>query len=213
MRWDRVCALGLAAMVIAVALLGSVGVLPTETASASSRTPGGHVAPSVSPGAPASPLDTVSLSQQVVPAQKPRKAPVAPLPSASGTGTRVVFSTSEQRVWLVDRLAGRDVVRRTYAVSGSLTDNLRPGAYTVYSTSRHALGIDDSGTMEYFVRFAHGPHAAIGFHTIPVKDGRAVQSTDQLGRPSSHGCIRQARADAKAMWAFAHVGTTVVVTA
>ena len=63
------------------------------------------------------------------------------------------------------------------------------------------------------VRFAHGPNAAIGFHDIPVLDGAKVQTRDQLGTPQSHGCIRQLRADAKALWDFAPVGTTVVVVA
>ena len=132
------------------------------------------------------------------------------LPARSGGGKRVVFDISDQRVWLV----GKDNrVRRTYLVSGSVTDNLKPGRYEVYSTSRHAVGIDDSGTMQYMVRFAHGQRAAIGFHDIPVDDGRRLQTRAQLGTPQSHGCIRQWRPDAKALWYFAIVGTKVVVTA
>ncbi|MGZ4446323.1 MAG: L,D-transpeptidase, partial [Nocardioides sp.] len=76
-----------------------------------------------------------------------------------------------------------------------------------------AWGIDDSGTMRYFVRFAHGQNAAIGFHDIPVDDGHLVQTRAQLGTPQSHGCVRQARPDAIALWHFAPLGTTVVVTA
>jgi len=121
-----------------------------------------------------------------------------------------VFSESEQRVWLVD---GSDRVTRSYLVSGSVTDNLHPGTYQVFSKSRHAVGIDDSGTMEYFVRFTRGENAAIGFHSIPAKDGQLLQTRAQLGTPQSHGCIRQALPDAKRLWAFAPVGTKVVVTA
>ena len=133
------------------------------------------------------------------------------LPADSGTGRRIVFSESEQRVWLVD---GSARVTRSYLVSGSATDNLDPGTFTVFSRSRHAVGIDDSGTMEYFVRFAHGDAGgAIGFHTIPVDDGAPVQTTAQLGTPLSHGCVRQRTADAIALWDFAPIGTTVVVTA
>jgi lipoprotein-anchoring transpeptidase ErfK/SrfK len=39
-----------------------------------------------------------------------------------------------------------------------------------------------------------------------------VQTVSELGTPLSHGCIRQRRADAKLLWAFAPLGTTVVVT-
>ena len=106
-----------------------------------------------------------------------------------------------------------DEVRRTYLVSGSLTDNLDPGTYAVYSRSRHAVGINDSGVMEYFTRFTRGVNAAIGFHNIPTKNGRPVQTEEQLGTPQSHGCIRQATPDAKRLWAFAPIDTKVVVTA
>jgi lipoprotein-anchoring transpeptidase ErfK/SrfK len=135
----------------------------------------------------------------------------ASLPPASGVGRRVVFSEGRQRVWLVGA-DGR--VRATYLVSGSIYENLEPGTYAVWSRSRHATGIDDSGTMEYFVRFARGDTgAAIGFHDIPVDDGRPVQTPAQLGSAQSHGCIRQHPRDARRLWAFAPTGTKVVVTA
>jgi hypothetical protein len=134
-----------------------------------------------------------------------------PVPEDSGTGRRIVFDMARQRVWLVGQRAGQDVVRRSYRVSGSVTDNLQPGTYSVYSRSARAWGIDDSGSMRYMVRFAHGDHAAIGFHDIPVLDGRYVQSREQLGTPQSHGCIRQWRPDARALWDFAPVRTRVVV--
>ena len=113
-------------------------------------------------------------------------------------------------MWLV---SGGHRVERTYLVSGSVYDNLDPGTYAVYSKSGAGVGIDDSGTMKYFVRFTQGDNAAIGFHDIPVNDGKRVQSVAQLGTPQSHGCIRQKRADAIALWDFAPIGTTVVVTA
>ncbi len=133
------------------------------------------------------------------------------LPAGSGEGLRVVFSQSRQRVWLVD---DADQVQRTYPVSGSIYDNLEPGTFEVYSRSEDAVGIDDSGTMKYFVRFTTGDQgAAIGFHDIPIDEGQRVQTVADLGTPQSHGCIRQAREDAIALWDFAPVGTTVVVTA
>ena len=91
------------------------------------------------------------------------------MPADSGEGKRIVFDQSDQRVWLVD---DDESVARTYLVSGSLYDNLDPGTYAVYSRSEHAVGIDDSGTMNYFVRFTQGDAgSAIGFHDIPVDDG------------------------------------------
>lgn len=174
----------------------------------------------------AAPPTTVALQESVVATAdtpRPRPAPGTPvrlsdrvvirastaLPPRSGEGRRVVFSESRQRVWLV---AARDRVVRTYLVSGSAEDNLHPGTYEVYSRSEHAVGIDDSGTMRWFVRFTRGERAAIGFHSIPVDDGRPVQTVAQLGTPLSHGCIRQRMGDARALWDFAPLGTTVVVT-
>ena len=55
---------------------------------------------------------------------EPVESPSYPVPAKSGKGKRVVFSESQQRVWLV-REDG--TVQRTYLVSGSLTDNLDPG--------------------------------------------------------------------------------------
>jgi hypothetical protein len=130
-------------------------------------------------------------------------------PPGSGLGERVVFDEATQHVWLVD---SSGAVRRDYPVSGSLTDNLQPGSYAVYSRSRHATSFDLTSTMEYMVRFAQGNSAAIGFHSIPVDaQGRRLQTLNELGTPQSHGCIRQRRLDAMALWRFADVGTTVVV--
>ena len=137
--------------------------------------------------------------------------PNPPVPDDSGEGRRIVFDQSDQRVWLVD---DDEDVERTYLVSGSLYDNLEPGTYSVYSRSEQAWGIDDSGTMQYFVRFTEGPNgAAIGFHDIPIDDGELVQTVDELGTPQSHGCVRQEREDAIALWEFAPIGTEVDVTA
>jgi len=132
-------------------------------------------------------------------------------PRRSGQGRRVVFDMGDQRVWLV---RDNGTVARTYLVSGSRHDNLSPGRYEVYSTSRHATSYTYAETMEYMVRFTRGENAAIGFHDIPVDpQGEAVQTAAQLGRPLSSGCIRQHPRDAKALWRFAPVGTRVVVTA
>jgi L,D-transpeptidase catalytic domain len=210
-RWNRLGAAGGALFVTLVAVLGGIGILPVE--------PGPAVAASLPRQSNAQPdpkTDSLSLADSTPTADTRRdqatsKVSVPSLPADSGSGRRIVFAMADQRVWLVGE--EDDDVERTYLVSGSLTDNLHPGTYSVYSKSEEAVGIDDSGTMKYMVRFAHGPNAAIGFHDIPVLDGAKVQTVDQLGTPQSHGCIRQLRADAKALWDFAPVGTTVVVVA
>lgn len=218
-RYKRLGAAGVALAVTLVAVLGGMGVLPAEQSSAvaSSATPRrSNVQPD-----PKADTDVAGDPQpgETVPSAGARgdqvtgKGLTPTLPANSGNGRRIVFAMGDQRVWLVDDQDGRDVVRRTYLVSGSVTDNLKPGTYSVYSKSVDAVGIDDSGTMKYMVRFAHGPNAAIGFHDIPVLRGVKLQTRGQLGTPQSHGCIRQWRPDARALWSFAPVGTEVDVVA
>jgi hypothetical protein len=208
-RYGRIAALTGSLAVTVLAVLGGAGVLPSgSTAPASAATSRGAISPASS--SLRSQIPQSERSDRVTPSSTSAAAAAdETLPPRSGEGRRVVFSEGRQRVWLVNRAAQ---VVRTYLVSGSVYDNLDPGTYEVFSRSGQAWGIDDSGTMKYFVRFAHGDNAAIGFHDIPVEDGHWVQGVDELGTPQSHGCIRQRRADAKALWRFAPLGTTVVVT-
>jgi hypothetical protein len=201
-RYRRIGAAATSFLVTLIAVLGAVGLIPVTSAAQQPAPSGDGDTPSAdvgeSGGHPAIQLSGTETSS-------------TELPASSGHGRRIVFDMDSQRVWLVGQHHGQDVVRRTYRVSGSLTDNLKAGTYHVYSKSMHAVGIDDSGTMRYMVRFAHGPNAAIGFHDIPVLNGHLEQTRDDLGSPESHGCIRQWRPDARALWRFAPVGTTVIV--
>ena len=212
-RYPRLGAALLSVSVTLVALLGGIGLLPVHRSQAAVdevRLTGLQTHPS------SSARQTSRTPSRPKPSSTPGSTPgsgtsvQSSLPAHSGEGRRVVFSIAGQRVWLVDRT---DHVLSTYLVSGSLTDNVRPGTYAVYSRSRWAVGVDDSGVMQYFVRFAHGENAAIGFHSIPTHRGRPLQSRAQLGTPQSHGCIRQAMPQARRMWRFARTGTRVVVTA
>ena len=222
-RYGRMAAAGASALITLVAVLGGSGVLPSAKATAESRQEvagkgavelsGGRTQAEPSPDSRRrSPTPAPGSAQTAKPrVTAPDQAPE--VPADSGSGRRVVFDMGDQRVWLVDRRDGKEVTLRTYLVSGSVTDNLDPGTYSVYSKSLQAWGVDDSGSMRYMVRFAHGTRAAIGFHDIPKLDGELVQTRDQLGTPQSHGCIRQWRPDARALWQFAPPGTKVVVTA
>lgn len=215
-RYGRIAAAVVSVLVTFVALLGGMGLLPEETPIPSDadvaavgaplmRAEDGVAEPSAEPARLGRQLARASHRVSAVTAAKD---PLEGAPPKSGEGRRVVFSEAEQRVWLVDE---DDEVIRSYLVSGSVYDNLDPGTYEVYSRSEQAYGIDDSGTMKWFVRFTTGDNAAIGFHDIPVDGGAPVQTEDELGSPLSHGCIRQKESDAIALWEFAPIGTTVVV--
>jgi lipoprotein-anchoring transpeptidase ErfK/SrfK len=222
-RYGRIITLATSVTVSAVAALAGLGVLSTAQAGPSAAPasyhhskapvtaestppPSGQVTQQTSSGSAVGTSQGTSNSADA--------ALVTALPAASGHGRRIVFSQSRQRVWLVGESHGSDDVDRTYLVSGSVYQNLHPGTFSVYSKSRWAVGVDDSGVMQYFVRFTQGPTgAAIGFHSIPTKDDKPLQTRAQLGTPQSHGCIRQDLRDAISLWDFAPVGTKVVVTA
>lgn len=210
-RLGRIAAAAGSLGVTTVALLGGIGVIPLGGAGTAATNPDvvGLDAPAATPSAGSATPRKAPDAAPADTAAAPASASTA-LPAGTGTGKRVVFSMSRQRVWLVN---AKGVPARTYLVSGSLTNNLKPGRYDVYSRSRWAVGIDDSGVMEYFVRFTRGKNAPIGFHSIPTKDGAPLQKVAQLGTPQSHGCIRARLADAKRLYEFAPTGTDVVVVA
>jgi lipoprotein-anchoring transpeptidase ErfK/SrfK len=213
-RYGRIALLASSLAVTGIAVLGGTGVISSAASDTGNNRPPAaakksSTTPDPDPPSSSTAKTTTTGSGSPDTTDVPESADTA-LPSGSGSGHRIVFSEARQRVWLVD--TGKHVAR-TYLVSGSMYDNLETGTYSVYSRSEQAYGIDDSGTMKYFVRFTQGDTAAIGFHDIPVNDGQPLQAVSQLGTPMSHGCIRQQRADAIALWDFAPLGTTVVVTA
>ena len=217
-RYGRIAVLSTSLTVTVVAALAGLGFIASGSATAGVKADSAAYTSSSTPttpdqSAPASDTTTPATAG-ITPSGSSASSSgtsATAVPAASGTGLRVVFSQDAQRVWLV---GASDDVKRTYLVSGSVTDNLQPGTYSVYSRSRWATGVDDSGVMQYFVRFTQGPTgAAIGFHSIPTRNGVPLQTAAQLGTPQSHGCIRQATPDAIALWKFAPDGTKVVVVA
>ena len=131
-----------------------------------------------------------------------------PIPANSGTGRRIVYSNSDQRVWLIED--GNDLVT-SYLVSGK-RNTPNPGVYSVFSKSRYAIAGHDGISMEYMVRFTHGRRLAIGFHSIPLySNGEPMQTEDELGYFRSGGCVRQADDKALALYEWTPIRTTVIV--
>ncbi len=138
----------------------------------------------------------------------PAPPPFPPLPPNSGTGRRIVYDDSAQRVWVVE---ATEIVRDSYLVSGR-KGVPAPGHYNVFSKSERAWAGHDGITMNHMVRFAHGRNLAIGFHSIPrYSNGTPMQTQAQLGTHQSAGCVRQADHQAKALFAWARIGDSVVV--
>ncbi len=141
---------------------------------------------------------------------RPPAVPRRPVPPHSGRGPRIVYSErTPQHVWLVGT-NGRVV--RDFAVSG------RPawpvtGTFHVFSKSPRSWSSTYGVSFRWMVRFAHGHHAAIGFHTIPrYPSGRLLHPVSLLGRPVGlGGCPHSADADAAFLYRWSRIGTTVVV--
>ncbi|MEO7804790.1 MAG: L,D-transpeptidase [Actinomycetota bacterium] len=167
---------------------------PTVTAS-----PSPSPSPAPEPAAP---------SPSPEPAAPGATAPVGPpLPAGSGTGRRIVYSNSLQRVWLVEE---NEVIVRSYLVSGR-RGMPKAGVHRVFSKSPVTQALGGRVSMRYMVRFARGRRLSIGFHSIPVGRRGPIQTEAQLGTFRSHGCVRQRLSDAEALWNFAPIGTTVIV--
>jgi hypothetical protein len=137
-------------------------------------------------------------------------ADAPPLPENSGTGKRVVYERISQRVWAV---AESGEVVRSWLVAGSQYNNEIPGTHYVYSRSEQSTAWNGRAILPLMIRWLQTDIGHIGFHGIPihVSDGSPYMTEDELGQRLSGGCQRQANRDAQFMWAFAQVGTKVVV--
>lgn len=131
------------------------------------------------------------------------------LPPASGSGRRAVYSIRQQHVWVVN--ADDQVIRR-FPVSG-MRGQPKPGKYSVFSQSLTSFSPELQGvTFRYMTRFAIGRNGGnIGFHEIPVRNGKPMQTVEQLGTFRGSGCLRSSTEDARFMYSWAKPGTTVVV--
>jgi hypothetical protein len=138
-------------------------------------------------------------------------ADAPPLPESSGVGRRVVYDRRSQRAWAVSE---DGQIIRSWLVSGSKYGNEQPGEHRVFSRSEVSTAWNGRAYLPLMIRYQKTAIGNIGFHGIPthVADGSAYMTEDQLGTRLSGGCQRQANLDAKFMWAFATVGTKVVVT-
>lgn len=132
------------------------------------------------------------------------------LPDGSGSGRRLVYSRAQQRVWAVDA-KGRIV--RSWLVTGSKYNNEKPGVHKVYSRSTVTTAWNGQAFLQKMVRWLKTERGAIGFHQIPThrSDGSVYQTEEELGTRLSGGCQRQAPLDAAFTWAWATIGTPVVV--
>jgi len=198
-RTIRILSCGVTALVV-TSLLSTVPVRAAQDSgseSSAGTTPGQG-------GADVSPLPSIAPSITETRRFAPR------LPRNTGVGRRVVYSNSLQWVWVIDK---NEEVVRSMPVSGR-RGVPAPGSYKVTSQSLWSFSLDFEGVdFRWMTRFALGPEGGnIGFHEIPRKDGKPMQTESQLGSFAGAGCIRMATADVKFLYQWAKLGTPVVVT-
>ena len=136
-------------------------------------------------------------------------AEVAPVPVRSGTGRRIVYANRQQRVWVINE---QNEVIRTFLVSGMLGQPGK-GTFRVFSKSPTSYSPEFAGvTFRYMTRFAIGRNGGnIGFHEIPVRNKKPMQTVEELGAFKGSGCLRSSTQDAIFIYQWAKIGTKVVV--
>jgi len=134
---------------------------------------------------------------------------VAPVPIKSGTGRRIVYANRQQRVWVIN--ADNEVIR-TFPVSGMLGQPGN-GTFSVFSKSPTSFSPEFAGvTFRFMTRFAIGRNGGnIGFHEIPIRNSKPMQTVDELGAFKGSGCLRSSTKDALFIYQWATLGTKVVV--
>ena len=133
----------------------------------------------------------------------------APVPIKSGTGRRIVYANRQQRVWVIN--ADNEVIR-TFPVSGMLGQPGK-GTFSVFSKSPTSYSPEFAGvTFRFMTRFAIGRNGGnIGFHEIPIRNSKPMQTVDELGAFKGSGCLRSSTKDALFIYQWATLGTKVVV--
>ena len=134
---------------------------------------------------------------------------VAPVPAKSGTGRRIVYANRQQRAWVIN---ADDEVIRTFPVSGMLGQPGK-GTFSVFSKSPTSYSPEFAGvTFRFMTRFAIGRNGGnIGFHEIPIRNSKPMQTVDELGAFKGSGCLRSSTQDALFIYQWATLGTKVVV--
>ena len=169
-------------LVMTIAALAAVGVLAAQAEATAPRV---H-----SEGTPASTTKTTTKT-----GSSSTGTTANALPANSGSGTRIVYSAGQKRIWL----AQDSTVERTMpVVPGTQTPS--NGSYTVTSKVSSTTS-SDGVQVVYVVRFG----SSYGFDAEQGITGLPPAPTGRTGG------IRMAQVDAQVLYSFAAVGTAVVV--
>ncbi len=107
-------------------------------------------------------------------------------------------------------------VAASYRVSTGKYYPTPTGTFTIFNKSPLAFSDIYSVWMPYWMGFYYSNtlNASFGFHEIPyalVHGKKFVYPGDKVGTPSTGGCVALSFGDAKKVYEFAGLGTTVVI--
>ena len=178
----------------------AVGVLAAQAAGQSPQLHNANSSSSQSGTGPGTVVPTGAGATAVPTAANPLA-----VPANSGSGSRIVYSLAEKRVWLIGS-DGTTVTRTFPIVPGTVP--VPTGTYHVSKRTSGETGSD--GTSVQYVVFFDNPatvnlSTAFAFDTVADVSGLPPAPTGKTG------AVRMAQADAGAVWYFAPIGTLVVV--
>jgi hypothetical protein len=128
--------------------------------------------------------------------------PPPPVPAGSGTGKRIVYSLSQQRVWVIPP-TGTPV--STFTVTPG-TVPAKPGTHYVSGHVAAPKGVGGDGAkVEHVVYFEYTAETWVAF---------SARTDDKVAKPDSSlhtGAVRAHRADITKIWNNTVIGSTIVV--
>ncbi len=115
-------------------------------------------------------------------------------PRVRGTGRRIEVLLARQVALLID---GRRTVRTIHVSTGAPGSPTPPGSFSVFRKETRSWSVPFRVWLPWASYFNRG----IAFHESP----------DVPTSPASHGCVRIPASDARTVYAFASIGTRVIV--
>lgn len=133
--------------------------------------------------------------------------PTQPQPIATGGNKSIYVSLSKQRVYLYEN--GQQI--RNYIASTGMNGSTRAGNYKVQTKMLEAFANTWQLRMPYWLGIYYVGRLENGFHALPINRYGQTMWAGYLGRPASYGCIVLSTADAKNMYLWADMGTSVSI--
>lgn len=132
---------------------------------------------------------------------------VTPSMSVS-VGKSIVVDVSEQRAYIDED----GIVQHVFVVSTGLPGHdTRRGSFQIQNKIPMAYAATWDLQMPYWLGFYWAGSLQNGFHALPILSNGASLWETLLGSPASYGCVILSENDARWLYEWANIGTSVVV--